>query len=65
VKHREGALKPPEHDEDRARREFRLLEADEARMRARSRLESWLAAHPDCRIVPYGERVTERTAPDA
>jgi hypothetical protein len=49
----------PVHDEERARREFKLLTAVQARRKARDRLDTWIREHADrddCRIVPFGER---------
>jgi hypothetical protein len=52
VKHGKECTDPGDvpHDEDRARREFRLLSADEARERAKVRLVKWLEAHPDAQV---------------
>jgi hypothetical protein len=44
----------PPHDEERARREFKLLGRIEARQIARERLRAWLAAHPGIEPTPRG-----------
>ena len=42
----------PRHNEDRARREFVLRTAEEARDYAKERLRDWLTEHPGIRPTP-------------
>lgn len=48
----DGVDEPPKHDEDRARREFRLLTADEAREQAGERLARWRRDNPGIEPTP-------------
>jgi hypothetical protein len=51
VNYIEGVTDPPPHEEDRARAEFRLLTAEQARVRARARLQAWLEDHPQAFVT--------------
>jgi hypothetical protein len=59
---RPGASAPPEHDEERARSEFRLRTADDARQHALNRLLQFLVAHPGAR--PVLRHLDEAVSPD-
>jgi len=50
-----GADAMPPHDEERARREFTLLDGETAAKLARERLRRWLAAHPGIEPTPRGQ----------